>query len=259
MVNAHSQYLHNLSADSKVLYTMTLLVLGVGYLFAMLQVYEVHAGRDGKPGLSPTDLVIAYSGSHADTRLEAALKGPMKDRLPDEERKVIFDWIHTPGGAVHHGGGEEAFNKLVKPIIEKRCLACHGGYNPHIPNFSTFAGVSAVVEKDTGMDIFSLIRITHIHLFGLTFIFFLTSSIFVRARVEPLWFKCTVIAVPFITILLDIGSWYLTKMYTGFAWVVMIGGILMGITFAIQWFVSMYQMWFLGRRGSKQSSAQGEG
>ena len=79
----------------------------------------------------------------------------------------------------------------------------------------------------------------------------MTSTIFVKARVDPLWFKSTVIAVPFITILLDISSWYLTKIYTGFAWVVMIGGILMGITFAIQGFVSMYQMWFFGRRGSR--------
>lgn len=237
-------HLDQLPLESKVLYTMTLLVLGVGYLFAMLQVYEVHAGRDGKPGLSATDLVIAYSGSHADTRLEAALKGPMKDRLPDEERQVIFDWIHAPGGAVYRGGGQEAFDEVVKPIIEKRCLACHGGYNPHIPNLSTFAGVSAVVEKDTGKDIFSLIRISHIHLFGLTFIFFVISTIFVKARMNPPWFKSAVIAVPFITILLDIASWYLTKLYAGFAWVVMIGGALMGLTFATQWFVSMYQMWF---------------
>lgn len=223
---------------------MTLLVLGVGYVFAMIQVFEVHAGRDGKPGLSTTDLVIAYSGSHADTRLESALKGPMKGMLPEQERDTIFSWIHMEGGVVHRGGGEEEYNQHIKPIIEKRCLVCHGGSNPHIPNLSSFAGVSSMVEKDTGMDIFSLIRISHIHLFGLTFIFFITSIIFVQTEVHPVWFKCIVIATPFITILLDISSWYLTKLYAGFSWVVMIGGALMALTFAIQWLVSMYQMWF---------------
>ncbi|MGD8616631.1 MAG: hypothetical protein PVI91_13360 [Gammaproteobacteria bacterium] len=243
MADSPLDRLHRLPCDSKVLYTMTLLVLGVGYLFAMMQVFEVHAGRDGKPGLSTTDLVIAYSGSHADTRLEAALKGPMRDRLTAEEREVIFDWINTGGRAIYRGGGREAYEQIVKPIIEKRCIACHGGHNPHIPNLSTFEGVSSVVEKDTGMDIFRLIRVSHIHLFGLTFIFFVISAIFVRARVSPLWLKCTIIATPFVTILLDIASWYLTKLYTGFAWVVMIGGILMGLTFAAQWLVSMYQLW----------------
>lgn len=82
MADARFEQLNHLPCGSRALYTMTLLVLGVGYLFAMIQVFEVHAGRDGKPGLSTTDLVIAYSGSHADTRLEAALKGPMKDMLP---------------------------------------------------------------------------------------------------------------------------------------------------------------------------------
>lgn len=244
MADSEFKPLHRLPCESRVLYTMTLLVLGVGYLFAMLQVYEVHAGRDGKSGLSAMDLVIAYSGSHADTRLEAALKGPMKDRLPEQEREIIFDWINTSGRIAHRGGGEAEYNKTVKPIVEKRCLACHGGHNPHIPNLSTFADISGVVEMDTGMDIFSLIRISHIHLFGLTFIFFITSSIFVKASIRTFWFKCAVIATPFITILLDIASWYLTKLFTGFAWVVMIGGVVMGLTFAIQWFVSIYQMWF---------------
>ena len=244
MADSRYEQLHQLPCGSRTLYTMTLLVLGVGYLFAMIQVFEVHAGRDGKPGLSTTDLVIAYSGSHADTRLESALKGPMKDMLPADERDTIFEWIHMKGGAVHRGGGEAAFDEQVKPIIEKRCLVCHGGSNPHIPNLSSFSGVSEVVAKDTGMDVFSLIRISHIHLFGMTFIFFIISSIFVRTHVRPAWFKCTVIAIPFITILLDIGSWYLTKLYAGFAWVVMLGGVLMGLTFATQWLVSMYQMWF---------------
>ncbi len=227
-----------------MLYTMTLLVLGVGYLFAMIQVFEVYAGRDGKPGLSKTDLVIAYSGSHSDTRLEASLKGAMKGMLPAQEREIIFGWIHMNGGVVHRGGGEEEFNKVVKPIIEKRCLTCHGGQNPHIVKLSNFTDVSRVVAKDTGMDVFSLIRISHIHLFGLTFIFFISSMIFVQTYIHPMWLKTLLIATPFIGILLDIASWYLTKIYTGFAWVVMIGGALMMLVFATQWVVSMYQMWF---------------
>jgi hypothetical protein len=43
---------------------------------------------------------------------------------------------------------------------------------------------------------------------------------------------------------LDIGSWYFTKVYHPFAWVVIAGGALMGLSFAFMWVVSMYQMWF---------------
>jgi hypothetical protein len=39
-------------------------------------------------------------------------------------------------------------------------------------------------------------------------------------------------------------SWYFTKLYHPFAWVVMIAGAAMGMCFAVMWCVSMYQLWF---------------
>jgi hypothetical protein len=43
-----------------------------------------------------------------------------------------------------------------------------------------------------------------------------------------------------------VSSWYFTKLYNPFAWVVMIAGGVIGLSFAFMWFVSMYQMW-IGR------------
>jgi len=58
----------------RVLYTATLLVLGLGYLFALIYLFHVYSGRDGNPmTLSYQDLVIAYSGSGKHSRLESAL------------------------------------------------------------------------------------------------------------------------------------------------------------------------------------------
>jgi len=221
----------------RLLYTSTLLVLGIGYLFAMIYVFESHAGHDGKPGLSVNDLIIAYSGSKKATRLEAALKGPMASMLPTDERDEIIAWVRR-------GAKKSEFESTIAPIMEKRCLGCHNGSNPHIPNLTGYDRVMKKVELDTGMDIFTLVRVSHIHLFGITFIFFITGSIFCHAYVRPAWFKCTVIAIPFLAIVCDIASWYLTKIYQPFAWVVMISGVFMGIAFAIQWLVSVYQMWF---------------
>ena len=50
--------------------------------------------------------------------------------------------------------------------------------------------------------------------------------------------------MPFLAIVCDIASWYLTKVYQPFAWVVMISGVFMGLAFAFQWLISIYQMWF---------------
>jgi hypothetical protein len=225
--------------STRMVYTMTLLVLGTGYLFAMLQVFFSHAGLDGNPkNVSAEDIRVAYHGSEGDTRLESALKGPMADMLPIEERAVIFRWVKD-------GATREGYESEVKAIVENRCLACHDGEsNPHLPNFSSFEGLSKVVERDTGATIPTLVRVSHIHLFGITFIFFIVSSIFTHAYMRPLWIKCVVIVLPFLTILTDIFSWYLTKWFPGFAWFIIGSGALMGISFTVQWVVSMWQMWF---------------
>ena len=222
----------------KTTYTSTLIVLGVGYLFAMIYIFTSHAGRDGNPSLSVNDLIIAYSGSKSDTRLEAALKGPMENMLPQEDRNKVVAWVRR-------GAKKDEFESMkIHAIIEQRCESCHDASNPHIPNLKGFDQVNKMVDLDTGMDIFTLVRVSHIHLFGITFIFFIVSSIFCHAYIRPLWLKCIIIITPFLSILFDIASWYLTKLFQPFAWVVMISGFTMGAAFATEWVVSIYQMWF---------------
>lgn len=237
MTKQHCVHFQYLPMGLRTLYTATLLVLGTGYLFAMIYIFESHAGRDGNPMLSVNDLIIAYSGSKTDTKLEAALKGPMKNMLPADEQHEIIAWVRR-------GAKKDDYDTTAGKIIANRCESCHGGSNPHIPNLKGFDNVSQTAQLDHGMDIFTLVRVSHIHLFGITFIFFIVGSIFCHSYIKPLWLKCVIIAVPFLAILFDIGSWYLTKLYTPFAWVVMISGGFMGLAFAVQWLVSIWQMWF---------------
>jgi hypothetical protein len=222
----------------RVLFSMVLLVFGVGYLMAMIQVWESHAGKDGDPMLSGKDLMIAYSGNKEGTKLETALRGPMQDMLPAEKRQVIFDWLHS-------GAKQEGFDGKVNAILQEHCIACHNPEaNPHLPDLRSFQGVTKVTAKDEGMTIPTLVRVSHIHLFAITFIFFIVGYIFSHAYVRPTWLKCLVIAIPFATLITDVASWYLTKVWVGFAWVVIISGAFMGLSFAIMWILSMWQMWF---------------
>jgi hypothetical protein len=239
MPEVHRMFFHysELPLSMRTLYTATLIVLGIGYLFAMIQIYEVDAGRDGKPGLSADDIAIAYSGNKTATRLESALSGPMSGMLPADEHATIIGWVH-------HGLDKTEYDASIKPIIDRRCLACHDGSNPHIPNLNGYDNLTKVAQIDTGMSLASLVRVSHIHMFGITFIFFIMGLIFSHAYVRPVWFKSVVIVLPFLSIVVDIGSWYLTKINTAFAWAVIIGGGLMGLSFATQWLVSMYQIWF---------------
>ena len=225
--------------SQRVLFTATLLVLGLGYLFALIYIFDTYAGRaGGNPMmLSYEDVVAGYSGSGQGSRLEAALHGPMRDMLPREEGTTIITWLHD-------GAKQSAFESDIRPTIEKRCLICHDGSNPHIPNLTGYDNVKKVTTEDTGTPIVTLVRVSHIHLFGLTFIFFIVGLMFSHAYVRPVWLKCTIVASPFAAIVLDVSSWYFTKLYHPFAWVVIGGGALMGMCFAFMRAVTMYQLWF---------------
>ena len=240
MQKVHRMYFHysEYPPSLRVLFTGALIVLGTAYLFAMVQTFVSHAGRDGQPGLSVQDLIIAYSGSKEDTRLEAALKGPMSDMIEPGDAAKISAWIHS-------GVEDAGYQDSVQPILEANCYACHDGENPHLPNLTKIDVVHDLTATDTGASIVTLVRISHIHLFGITFIFFIMGHIFSHALVKPTWLKCLVMGVPFLAIVLDIGSWYLTKLNPAFAWVIYIGGIGMALSFSFMWFTSMYQMWFM--------------
>jgi hypothetical protein len=222
----------------RVLFTAMLLLLGMGYLFALLNIYFTYAGRaGGNPVmLSYQDIVVAYSGNGQGSVLEGALSGPMSTMLPPDEKSKLLTWVHD--------GATKPDYDSVKPIVDKRCMACHSGSNPHLPNLSDFDNLKKVTALDTGASVATLVRVSHIHLFGVTFIFFIVGYAFTHAYVRPIWFKSTVIATPFAAIAVDVSSWYLIKIYHPFAWVEIGAGMLMAACFAFMWLISMYQMWF---------------
>ena len=238
----HRHYLHfsELPTSVRIMYTAVLLLLGLAYMFAAIYLFHTYSGRDGNPkDMSYDDLVIAYTGSGKGSRLESALRGPMSNMLPPDELNVIVSWVQE-------GADKTKFEGTVKPIIEKRCLSCHDGGNPHLANLNGLDNLKKVTEQDTGTDIFTLVRVSHIHLFGLTFIFFLVGSIFSHAFWRPIWLKSIIVGLPFLCLAMDVISWYLVKLYHPFAFITMGAGALQGLCFAFMWVVSMYQMWFSG-------------
>lgn len=251
-VPLHRLYRHfsELPYSLRALYTAVLIILSIGYLFALIYLFHTYSGRDGNAGsLSYEDLVIAYTGSGEASRLESALRGPMSTMLPADELESIVLWVQK-------GSDRAAYETVIRPVLDQRCMTCHDGSNPHLAHLGSYDNLLKVTEQDTGADIFTLVRVSHIHLFGISFIFFILGLIFSHAYVRPVWFKCAVIVLPFVAVLTDVSSWYFTKLYHPFAWVVMIAGGIMGLCFAFMWVVSMYQMW-ISRTPSKVSQRGG--
>jgi len=226
------------SVSERILDSVFLVTIGIGYIFALLNLYYTHEGRDGKPGLSVEDVKIAYYGSHNQTRLGAAINGPMESNLPNPAAKTaILNWIER-------GTKKEEFQANVKPILDNNCIMCHSAESGmSIPHLTSYDEVVKLTETDTGATIPALVRVSHIHLFGIAFILFFVGRIFILCEM-PVWLKRITVGIPFLFLLGDILSWYLSRIIPGFAYAVIAAGALMGISFGTQILVSLYQMWF---------------
>lgn len=218
----------------KVLFTGFLLVIGVGLLMAGFQIMETHGKADGKPGLSINDIVYSYYGNRSGSKLESMLNGQMKAMAPDEVRFKLIQWARD-------GASIKEWLPEIQPLMNQYCVSCHGP-GAAIPDFSQYENVKKVAEVDEGASIATLTRVSHIHLFGIAFIFLYVGWIFALAEYPQRW-KLILISTPFAFLILDVLSWWLTKYIPAFAWLTMIGGFGYSLASTIMIFTSLAQMW----------------
>ena len=228
----------SLGTSYKLLFTGYLSAIAVGYIMALIQILFTHGMADGKVGLSLDDVVYSYYGNRSGSVLEKKLNGSMKANASEEERFALIQWVRD-------GGNQEQYLKQIKPIVEARCVMCHNENAGGLPDFNKFEVLSTYAESDHGATFASLTRISHIHLFGISFIFMFVGLIFgLSTGINKKW-KYFAIVMPYLFLLLDISSWWLTKLNSHFALLVVIGGAGLGVAFAFMWTASIYQMWFM--------------
>ncbi len=221
----------------KVLFTGYLCTVGVGYLFALIQILFTHGMADGQFGLSVDDIVYSYYGNRSGTMLEQKLNGSMKENAPEQERFKIMDWVRD--GADPYEYKDDGIEK----IVQERCVMCHNKDASGLPDFSKLEGLKPYTTQDTGATFASLTRVSHIHLFGISFIFMFVGLIFSFSETTTTQYKCIAIGMPYAFLIADIMSWWLTKIDPIFAWLVIFAGMGMGISFMFMWVTSILEMW----------------
>ncbi len=240
MVKERYTRFKDISVSERILNTVFLLTIGLGYIAALANLYYTHQGRDGQAGLSIQDVTAYYHGSASQTPLGTAINGIMLPNLSiKSDKDVILKWIKS-------GADEAGYKQEIAPILNRDCVICHSpSVNPNLPDLTNFAGVSDVSHAGAASTE-SLIRVSHIHLFGIAFILFFVGKIFLLCDIN-IYVKRIAVIIPFAAMLLDVLSWFITKHVPLFAYVVVISGALMGISMGMQILVSVYQMWFFSK------------
>ena len=222
-----------LAMPVKLLFTGYLLTIGFGLLMAGGQIMLTHGMADGKFGLSVDDIVYSYHGQPG-TKLESKLNGSMKDMAPPEVRLALIKWAHN-------GAPINEWETTIKPHVVKYCSPCHSNM-PGLVNISDKAVMDTMTKVDEGASVSTLTRVSHIHLFGISFIFFFVGWIFTYATGFSMMTKGILILTPFAFLILDVVSWWLTKLNPNFAWLVIIGGFTYSLASTVMIFSSLYQM-----------------
>lgn len=231
---------YDCTVSEKLLHTSFLLLVGVGYLMAISFLYVVSVSKDGKPGLSVEDIAASYYGNRSGTRLEAAIRGPMAGYIQEEERHHVVAWLKD-------GAPQDGYQQQIKSIVDKNCIACHSkATGMNLPDFTSYQGLHELAQVDTGMSLMSLLRLSHIHLFGISLLLFALGYIFILSEVN-VWFKRFLVLSPMVAVFVDILSWFLTKWDPVYAYTVVIAGAVLGFSMAMQILISLYQIWFLKR------------
>ena len=227
--------LPKLPMSFKILFTGYILSVGFGLLMAGAQIMMTHGMADGKVGLSVDDIVYSYYGNSKGTKLESKLNGSMKGNAPAAERLELIKWARA-------GAPKDQWDSTIDPIVKKYCVLCHVPGAP-MGDFSKYENMKSKAEVDHGASFSSLTRVSHIHLFGIGFIFFFIGAIFTLAEGIGCFWKSVIVLTPFFFLIIDILSWWLTKLSPSFAWLTIIGGLGYSIAATIMLSVSLWQMW----------------
>ena len=243
MKELNGSSLENLALPVKALFTGYLLAIGLGLLMAGVQILLTHGMADGKLGLSIDDLVYSYYGDREGSKLEAKLNGSMKDNAPAEAKLAMIKWARA-------GAPEGEWETKIKPLTDQYCIACHANM-PGITNVGEKDLMIKVAAVDKGASIATLTRVSHIHLFGVAFIFFFVGWIFSYATGFSQIVKTLLIFTPFMFLIIDVAAWWLTKMNPVFAWLEMVGGVGYSLASTVMIFTSLYQMCIMPLRTRK--------
>lgn len=272
--------LARLSVPAKLMLTLFLALIGLGYLVAAANIYEHHQDADLEPGMGLDDLRRVYHGLdkvvQADATPESAMLkmvrpgGKMRkylERGEEEEITSLISWLE--GGAPEAGFAVAPAGMPDHPspqdVIVKRCQRCHNrdGDKDDAPYASDrrspveyelvakYATPPPPSEEGEVRHLAptsraDLVQITHAHILSIPVFALIVGGLFLLTGVRPS-IKTVVTPLPMLAILVDIGSWWLARPFEPAIFLIPLAGAVFGATLGFQILCVLGSLW-LGRR-----------
>ena len=267
--------LRDLPRAWRILLFVVVLLIGLGYGSALVNVYGQNELVDGKPGLTIDDLRLKYRGAYVEveageappSRMLEMIQGSMRQYFSDDnEFDLMYAWLSS--GATE-GGLDEGEELTPSDVLVVSCLSCHaddagheiaatasfgpGQFEP--PSYEKLSKFVSVVEPESGKawvaprDWRSLALTTHAHMLSVPIFVVFLAGLFLWSRPASLDATTTgwLAATPLLLFLTDVACWWLARLPTGgtlFLYILMASGAAFALTFGGQW---LFVMWNLLR------------
>ena len=230
--------LSKLPTSLKLVVSLTLVVLGMGYLIAIVNLYLTYSLTDGQPGLSPSDLLRSFYGNRDNTKLAAKIHGgSMEQFLPVRgEKELILTWIQD-------GAERSGYDGTVRAILAQNCVRCHNpeGLQRFAP-LTNFDEVMVVTQIDRGEPVSLWARVAHTHIQAIGMIFLVLGTAFAFTSVSERW-KIVILVAPFAALLVDFGARFLARYVPNAVYLMMASGAAIGVLFGVMILIPLYEMW----------------
>jgi len=285
-MNLGALHLAGLPLPAKIMLTLFLLLVGVGYLVALGNIYYRHRDADLEPGLSLNDLSRAYHGLNKEVHVApgtAAAGSPMLQAVsPGGEMRshlenggepairTLVSWLR--GGAreadFSRPGLDQPGDPSPQQVIAAQCIRCHnadGGEKEDLPyaasasaepQYSLVAKVAqppaspAQVTWLAPTDRARLIHITHGHILSIPVFTLIVGGLFLLTGLNR-HLKLIIGPLPMLAVCVDISSWWLARPFEPFIYLIAAAGAVFGATYGFQILCVFGALWF-GRRPQQE-------
>lgn len=204
------------------------LCLAGGYLLASgSHMVEHYQNRDGRPGMSFTDVKSAYHGATVPSPLLAALNRHHPPELPASDRAELIRWLE--GENVASAFDNPDFGDFTpKEIIDAHCISCHTapaekGAGLSLRNWPEIQKVAFAVDVfPTDKKI--LLASLHAHASTMAGIGMILSLLALLTS-WPRWLVGGLILLAGLGLAVDVGSWWPARDYEALVPAIIAGGI----------------------------------
>ncbi len=230
--------LAQLPLPQKLVVSLMLMVIGVGYAIASYNLYLTYNLTDGEPGLTVSDLRRAFYGRRDNTKIASKIHGGSMEQFLKKsgDKEKILSWIQD-------GADQKGYDAVVRPILQENCVRCHNpnGLQRFAP-LTSYEEVMVVTQIDRGEPVSLWARVAHTHIQSIGLVFFVLAGVFSFTSLKT-GVKCTVIVLPFVTLLVDFGARFLAKYAPDIVYLMLASGACMGLLFGVLILVPLYEMW----------------